>query len=149
VHSSWTFNGLTGVFSDLESGLAEGIAKGDVCPISRLPMVDINPSFVPRAIKKPLPRVSLSPRKSRTAKGKMRESLPSGGILDFFGKYSHPGGFVSIYVMSICRPKSCNPKTEGVKVHLASETEYDWQGQWKTYSSRCHGQRSRKKEETT
>ncbi|KAF8965047.1 hypothetical protein BDZ97DRAFT_811241 [Flammula alnicola] len=81
--------------SDMDPVLAMDIALGDADPISHLPMKDINPGFVPRALK-PLPTVSNSPVKSLKGKGKMRESLPpggktreqnppTGGILSFFG----------------------------------------------------------------
>lgn len=76
------------ILSDLGPGVAEGIASGDVCPNSRLPMVDINASFVPHASKKPLPGISMSTNRSRVAKGKMSESLPA-SILDFFGAQPH------------------------------------------------------------
>ncbi len=48
-------------------------------------MIDIDTGFIPRASKKPLPQVSVSPSKSRKTKGKMRERSPTGGILSFFG----------------------------------------------------------------
>ena len=35
----------------IEPSLAKQVATGDACPISLLPMEDINPSFVPRALK--------------------------------------------------------------------------------------------------
>jgi hypothetical protein len=59
-------------------------------------MVDINPSFKPYPIKKPLPMVSLSPRKPKAAKGKMRESLPACNLLDFFGAYSVVRAFLRL-----------------------------------------------------
>ena len=64
--------------------LAKQIALGDVDPVTFLPMDDINPDFVPRALK-PLPlaanRASLSPKN----KSKERASSATGGILSFFG----------------------------------------------------------------
>lgn len=81
---------LKNVSSDIEPVLARSIAVGDACPISHLPMTDIDPGFIPRAIKRPLSRVAVSPMKSKRAKGKMRESPPRGGILNFFGDYHIP-----------------------------------------------------------
>ena len=39
---------------DIEPSLAKRVAEGDACPISLLPMEDINPGYVPRALK-PIP----------------------------------------------------------------------------------------------
>ena len=64
--------------------LAKQIALGDADPITGLPMDDINPGFVPRVLK-PLPLVVNSASQSPKKKGKARESLPTGGILSFFG----------------------------------------------------------------
>ena len=72
--------------SEMEQSLAQGIARGDVDPLTFLPMADINSGFVPRALK-PLVKVSNSPNKPSKAKGKMREPPKSGGILNFFGLY--------------------------------------------------------------
>jgi len=76
---------LIWISSDIDPPLAKSIAMGDTCPITRLPMIDINTEFNPRACKKPLPQVSVSPSKSRKTKGKMRGQSPTGGILSFFG----------------------------------------------------------------
>ncbi len=81
---------LTNVSSDMPLVLARSIAVGDACPISHLPMTDIDPGFIPRAIKRPLSRVSVSPMKSKKAKGKVKESFPRGGILNFFGECHIP-----------------------------------------------------------
>jgi len=81
----------TGLFahqncSDIDPGLAKQIALGDVCPVSRCAMTDINPSYKPRVLK-PIPAAVVSPNKSAKSQGKMRQNLPStGGILNFFGK---------------------------------------------------------------
>jgi exonuclease-1 len=66
--------------------LAKQIALGDADPITRLPMDDINPGFVPRVLK-PLPLVANNADQPVKSKGKSkgRESLPSGGLLNFFG----------------------------------------------------------------
>jgi len=39
---------------ELEHSLARQVAIGEICPISLLPIVDINPAYVPRSLK-PLP----------------------------------------------------------------------------------------------
>lgn len=66
--------------------LANQIALGDADPVTHLPMDDINPGFVPRVLK-PLLHVTNSANQSEKHKdkGQGRESLPSGGILSFFG----------------------------------------------------------------
>ena len=38
--------------SYIESSLAKKVAEGDVCPVTLLPMEDINPTFVPRTARK-------------------------------------------------------------------------------------------------
>ncbi|KAI0760415.1 hypothetical protein C8Q74DRAFT_226216 [Fomes fomentarius] len=81
-------------FRYIEPSLAKQVAEGDACPISLLPMEDINPSFVPRALKT-IPMNAKAPPSARTAvarpdKGKGRaKELPSEkpsnvGILKFF-----------------------------------------------------------------
>jgi exonuclease-1 len=64
--------------------LAKQIALGNVDPVTRLPMDDINPGFVPRALK-PLPLAANSASRSPKNKGKERASPATGGILSFFG----------------------------------------------------------------
>lgn len=63
--------------------LAKRIAFGDACPVSRLPMEDINPSYTPLALK-PLNN-SNDYNRSAKAKGKMPEKAKSESILNFFG----------------------------------------------------------------
>lgn len=83
-------------FRYIEPSLAKQVAEGDACPISLLPMEDINPSYVPRALKT-IPMNANAPPSARTAvarpdKGKGRaKELPSEkpsnvGILKFFCK---------------------------------------------------------------
>ena len=66
--------------------LAKKIAVGDADPVTHLPMEDINPGFLPRVLK-PLPPVANDASQSmkNKSKAKGRESLPTGGILNFFG----------------------------------------------------------------
>lgn len=59
---------------------------GDACPVSRLPMEDINPSYSPLAFK-PLNN-SHDHNRSAKAKGKMPEKAKSESILNFFGSSS-------------------------------------------------------------
>ena len=76
------------VHSDIEPTLARQVARGDACPITLLPMDDINPTFEPRALKA-LPLNVQDARKqdggrasgSRTDAGK-----GTAGILSFFSK---------------------------------------------------------------
>ncbi|KAJ3544540.1 hypothetical protein NM688_g5730 [Phlebia brevispora] len=73
----------------LEPSLAKQIAKGDICPITLLPMEDINPTFVPRALR-PL-RMNTSavhtPEVKGKGKGKMiaaSEKSKGTSLLTFF-----------------------------------------------------------------
>ncbi|KAJ3502406.1 hypothetical protein NLJ89_g8902 [Agrocybe chaxingu] len=73
------------VGDDMEPALAKQIALGDADPETRLPMDDINPSFLPRTVKS-LAMAVVSPAKSNKGKGKMQASLPAPkGIMSFFG----------------------------------------------------------------
>ncbi|CAL1699692.1 unnamed protein product [Somion occarium] len=72
----------------IEPSLAKRIAEGDACPITLLPMEDINPTFVPRALK-PIPmNILLSSKSDAKGKGKAKalfsEKANSTGILNFF-----------------------------------------------------------------
>ncbi|CAA7264284.1 unnamed protein product [Cyclocybe aegerita] len=85
VAGDWSDEFDAYVGGDMEPTLAKQIALGDADPETRLPMDDINPSFLPRTVK-PLGMAPVSPAKSNKGKGKMRASLPApGGIMSFFG----------------------------------------------------------------
>ena len=71
-------------FSDIDPILAKQIALGDIDPVTRLPMEDINSGFVPRTLK-PLSRSANNASRSPKNKGKGRTSSATGGILSFFG----------------------------------------------------------------
>lgn len=86
-------------FRHIEPSLAKQVAEGDACPISLLPMEDINPSFVPRALKAiPMNVVTLASSAHRPDKGKGRAKDPApaaagkhgasaaGPLHRFFGK---------------------------------------------------------------
>ncbi|KAG6888721.1 hypothetical protein C0992_007630 [Termitomyces sp. T32_za158] len=79
VDSSWTKEEEAYVGANLDASLAKKLAMGDVCPVSLLPMEDINPSFVPCA--KPH-SVAKRPDKG---KGKGTQKPAKEGILSFFG----------------------------------------------------------------
>ena len=74
----------------IEPSLAKQVATGDACPISLLPMEDINPSFVPRALKlAPTTGVARPDKGKGRAKDQQRPAGPSSssaGLLSFFGK---------------------------------------------------------------
>ncbi len=83
---------------NIEPSLAKAVAEGDACPISLLPMEDINPGYVPRALK-PIPMnrqgtttsasTGLAMGVARPDKGKSRaKEVPpeKPGLLKFFGK---------------------------------------------------------------
>lgn len=86
----------------MEPFLAKQVAEGEVCPITLLPMEDINPTFVPRALK-PIPMNAPAVSKSDAkGKGKARAQLPekanSTSILDFFGK---SGGWIISFMSAL------------------------------------------------
>lgn len=125
--------------SDMDPLLAKSIAMGDVCPITRLPMLDINAGFIPKANKKPLPRVSVSPSKSRLTKGKTRESLPTGGILSFFGNWYKTLKYLKVLFENF-RTQTCHSTTnEDTDCCSDTKTWLYWQSKWKAISSRNHG----------
>ncbi|KAG0706957.1 exodeoxyribonuclease 1 [Suillus ampliporus] len=70
---------------DIEPALARKLAQGDVDPVTLLPMIDINPSFVPRTVK-PLPFQANNVNRPSSVRGKGKEKveLESGGLLTFF-----------------------------------------------------------------
>ncbi|OBZ67329.1 Exodeoxyribonuclease 1 [Grifola frondosa] len=73
--------------SHIEPSLAKQVADGDACPISLLPMQDINPTYIPRAIKTiPMNSTCLSRPDKDNGKAKLKHSeKPSGiGLLKFF-----------------------------------------------------------------
>ncbi|KAG2748878.1 PIN domain-like protein [Suillus brevipes Sb2] len=69
----------------IEPALARKLAQGDVDPVTLLPMIDINPSFVPRTVK-PLPFQvnNVNRPTSVKGKGKAKAEPESGGLLEFF-----------------------------------------------------------------
>lgn len=81
-HHHIHFISLNTKFSDLEADLAARIARGDACPISLRPMVDINPGYVPRPIgmPKPLAMTNMNTKTPYSAKGKGKAAAtPSTG----------------------------------------------------------------------
>ena len=78
----------------IEPPLAKQLAEGDVCPITLLPMEDINPTFVPRALK-PIPTNTTSSYVTNyTVKGKAKarmgvasEKPQNSSLLNFFSVY--------------------------------------------------------------
>ncbi|KAG2154183.1 PIN domain-like protein [Suillus bovinus] len=70
---------------DIEPALARKLAQGDVDPVTLLPMIDINPSFVPRTVK-PLPfqANNVNRPSSVRGKGKAKAEPESGGLFTFF-----------------------------------------------------------------
>lgn len=67
----------------IDPHLAKKLALGDIDPISHLPMNDVNPAYIPKAV------VRTACLHSRNSKGKARETIvtsPKGeGILDYLG----------------------------------------------------------------
>ncbi|PSS36962.1 hypothetical protein PHLCEN_2v1178 [Hermanssonia centrifuga] len=88
---SWDEENEAHVGGYIEPVLAKEVAEGDVCPITLLPMEDINPTFVPRALK-PIPMNSMNLPRSDARKGKGKMILPekakSTSLLTFFSPKS-------------------------------------------------------------
>lgn len=80
------------VGEDIEAGLARRIAEGDACPISLLPMVDINPKYHPGARAPPLQMINMNVhglKSGSMTKGKAKAVArpeTSGGITSFFSE---------------------------------------------------------------
>lgn len=112
----------------MEPFLAKQVAEGEVCPITLLPMEDINPTFVPRALK-PIPMNAPAVSKSDAkGKGKARAQLPekantTSSILDFFGK---SGGWIisvmSALVLIASLGSSYSTESESGRVHPSTTT---------------------------
>lgn len=82
--------------SILEPSLAKKLANGDLDPITLLPIVDINPGFVPRVSKSPpLHFDNLNRPSTDKGKGKTKADQPTVGLLHFFCE-KHVGSLVPI-----------------------------------------------------
>ncbi|KAG6899331.1 hypothetical protein C0993_011185 [Termitomyces sp. T159_Od127] len=81
VDTDWTKEEEAYVGSNLDASLAKKIARGDVCPVSLLPMEDINPSFVPSSNSTSAAKATRPDK----GKGKAVENPVKEGILSFFG----------------------------------------------------------------
>lgn len=79
VEGDWDEEANAYVGEDMDPQLATSIAVGNVDPVTRHPMKDINPSFKPQASKS-----SEKSSKSSAPKNKGKEKAV-GGILNFFG----------------------------------------------------------------
>lgn len=74
---------------DLEPSLAKPLAIGEIDPVTLLDIVDINPSFVPHALRAlPLQFNDISRSRPETAKakGKAKADCSNGTLLSFFCK---------------------------------------------------------------
>lgn len=71
----------------IEPSLAKKVAEGDACPVTLVAMTDINPTFVPRALKA-IPMNTLSSDAKRKGKEKMTiaDKARSATILTFFSE---------------------------------------------------------------
>jgi hypothetical protein len=67
---------------NLDPLLAKKLALGDVCPITLLPMVDVNPGYMPRALKS-LPVVMNTAERKQS--GAEADKAKNKSILSFFG----------------------------------------------------------------
>ncbi|KAG5646334.1 hypothetical protein DXG03_003657 [Asterophora parasitica] len=85
VDEDWTAEEEAYIGGDLVPALAQKLAKGDVDPVTLLPMIDIFPGFVPRERLKPLPLTSMATNRRDKGKGKAVSVPAKDGILSFFG----------------------------------------------------------------
>ncbi|KAG6856585.1 hypothetical protein H0H87_002791 [Tephrocybe sp. NHM501043] len=83
VDEDWTEEEEAYVGADLDPSLAKSLAMGDVCPISLLPIKDINPGYAPYY--KPLSTIKKEGRRPDKGKGKATQTPAKEGILSFFG----------------------------------------------------------------
>ncbi|CDO70975.1 hypothetical protein BN946_scf184830.g7, partial [Trametes cinnabarina] len=93
------------VGAHIEPSLAKRVAEGDACPITLLPMEDINPSFIPRALK-PIPMNAVTPAGHRPDKGKGRakDSAPTPGKPNTPGPLMKFFELLANYVFSYIAP---------------------------------------------
>jgi len=123
VTGDWNDDDEAYIGGDMNPILAKKIALGDADPITGLPMEDINPSFIPRVLK-PLPVIANSPSQSTKNKGKKRESLPTSGILSFFGPNPIIPPRTKQSTPPIVHKQSLSGKASG-KRRLAEVMDYD------------------------
>ncbi|KAG6841048.1 hypothetical protein C0991_002356 [Blastosporella zonata] len=83
VDEDWTAEEEAYIGGDLDASLAKQLAMGDICPISLLPMNDINPGFAPRI--KPLSITQKESVRPVKVKGRAAPAPVKDGILSFFG----------------------------------------------------------------
>ncbi|KAG6861398.1 hypothetical protein C0995_000527 [Termitomyces sp. Mi166 len=81
VDADWTEEEEAYVGGNLDASLAKNLAMGNVCPVSLLPIEDINPSFTPCA----KPHSTAKAAHPGKGKGKAVEKPVKDGILSFFG----------------------------------------------------------------
>jgi hypothetical protein len=135
---------LTTPASDLEPSLAKKIALGDADPVTLLPMRDINPNFVPRALKRVPP---VSSELIQTVKGKSKDkekdTHAKNGILSFFG-------LSLLYLDKEATRLICTSRTQskdtssnrptGIFPHTFEEVS-GWKSEWKEDTRRSYGPR--------
>jgi exonuclease-1 len=81
--------------SDIEPSLAKMVALGNADPVTLLPMEDINPTYIPRAVKA-LPLVSDSINRSKDVGNGKAPDKPPNGILNFFGTFPFPQLYITV-----------------------------------------------------
>jgi hypothetical protein len=91
------------------------VAIGDFCPISLLPIVDINPAYVPRTLK-PLPLLLNGGTPVTSEKSMMKPTTPKTTLHNFFRKYigveqigTFPTDFMVSFIYLEPKPKTPGP----------------------------------------
>ncbi|KAJ6487742.1 exodeoxyribonuclease 1 [Mycena sanguinolenta] len=106
------------VGGDLEPAVAKMLGEGNLDPVTLLPMVDINPRYVPRVLK-PLPFVVNGVKDQAMDKGKGKAS-----ILNFFGPANAKVSPPRAKAVCSVKPKMVVGKSSG-KRSLAEEMDRD------------------------
>ncbi|KAF7351375.1 Exodeoxyribonuclease 1 [Mycena sanguinolenta] len=115
------------VGGDLEPTVAKMLGEGDLDPVTLLPMIDINPRYVPRVLK-PLPFVVNGVKDQAKDKGKGKAS-----ILNFFGP-ANPKVSPRAKAVSSVKPKMVVGKASG-KRSLAEEMDRDIEAKRKKHQN--------------
>ena len=99
--------------------MAKQVAIGDICPISLLPIVDINPAYVPRTLK-PLPLLLNCGTPVTSEKSMMKQVAPKTTLNDFFREYIavnryRPPNYMGLFIHPEPKPKTPTPGPSGAR----------------------------------
>lgn len=112
---------------DLEPSLAKQVAIGDICPMTHLPIVDINPAYIPRTLK-PLPLLLNGGTPVTSEKSMVKQLTPKTTLHDFFQpkpKTPTPGPSGAIQVQTPVKRMMAGAGQESGKRTLSEALEMD------------------------